>query len=192
MARHYNSNRGFTLIEMLTVVLITGIFAAIAWPFLAKDKRFTNTIPQIESTLKIVSLKARANSGNPYRVTLQANGGEQFLKVDYLLSNNCTPTNTATWESAAWRQDPAQTLYLPTTVTVSNFPVKGFCFNGKGESVLSPGTAAGTPKSFDVSANNSNSSAKAVKATISISAIGDISRRTYDKYNNEITGGKFN
>ena len=203
MARLTKNNLGFTLVEMLTVVIITGVLASIAWPSLFKEKSFATTVPQIESVFKIISLKARANSGNAYRITLKTTGTtpgntQQSLKIDYVLNQGCIAPNSAAgiaaWENFAWKEDPAQTLELPRGVEIpvspSNgfFPSKGFCFSGKGEVVLAPGSA-GT-RSFDIS--SAKSSTKAKKATINISIIGDVSRRTYDSQNVEILYGKFN
>jgi prepilin-type N-terminal cleavage/methylation domain-containing protein len=203
MARPTNTNLGFTLIEMLTVVIITGVLAAIVWPSFLKEKSFANTVPQIESIFKIVSLKARANSGNAYRITLKTIGTtpgntQQSLKIDYVLNQGCTAPNNAAgianWENFAWKEDPNQTLELPRGVEIpvspssGFFPNKGFCFSGKGEVVLAPGSA-GT-KTFDIS--SPYASTKAKKATIAISIIGDVSRKTYDSQNAEIPYGKFN
>ncbi len=189
MARPNNSNLGFTLVEMLAVVIITGILAAIALPSFLKNRTFATTIPQIESTLRLVSLKARASSGNPYRVTLGNRAGEQFLDVRYLANSACTTTNTVAWESNKdWKQEPNLILSLPTTVVISNFPSKGFCFNSRGEAVLSPGSVAADSRSFTIS---NTSSGKVAKAVISISLIGDNSRATYDA-NNVSLDGKLN
>jgi prepilin-type N-terminal cleavage/methylation domain-containing protein len=196
MARHRNNNSGFTLIEMLTVVSITAILTAIALPSFYKDKSFVNTVPQIESTFRIVGLKARANSGNPYRLTLQTTGTTQSLKVQYITGNNCNPTGTPAgvlaWESnSGWKHDPIQTFNLPPTVviTASSFPTNGFCFNGRGEVIVPPGTK--NDRSFDVTNQDPKKSGKAVKATFSISAIGDINYDTFDKSNNSLAK-KFN
>jgi prepilin-type N-terminal cleavage/methylation domain-containing protein len=187
MARTSNSNNGFTLTEILAVVLITGILASIAVPSLNK-KTFARTVPQIEGTLKVVSLKARANTGNPYRITLQGTAPNQFLKVDYIKNGSCNSLSTA-----AWRQDPTQTLYLPDEVVISGFPAGGICFDGRGQASVLAGSAPGAPRSFDVT--DSKRTSKATKATINVSAIGDISRRTFSEVGGvytEILDGKFN
>jgi prepilin-type N-terminal cleavage/methylation domain-containing protein len=180
MARPNNSNLGFSLIELLTVVIITATLTAIAWPFF-QNKVFARTVPQIESTLKVVSLKARANAGNSYRVTLQ---GNSLLKVDYILNGRCDTPATA-----AWRQDPAQSFDLPDDVSIPDFPVGGICFDGTGQVSLSPGSVPGTTRSFNIVNNKATS--KAVKANISISSIGDITRTTFDSNNTVIPDGKF-
>lgn len=179
MARLTKNNLGFTLIEVLTVVMITAILAAIAWPYLS-NKVFARTVPKIESTFKIVSLKARSNAGNPYRITLEGTApAEQVIKVDYIINGNCnTPA------SAAWRQDPVQTLELPSEVEVINFPSGGFCFDGTGQATSLPITA---PASFTVRTLKQNS--LAARAVIAVSLIGDVHRTTFDQ-NNSNLGGK--
>jgi prepilin-type N-terminal cleavage/methylation domain-containing protein len=179
MARHTNSNLGFTLIEVLTVVMITAILAAIAWPYLS-NKVFARTVPKIESTFRVVSLKARANAGNPYRITLQGTApAEQVIKVDYIINGNCNAP-----AAAAWRQDPVQTLELPSDIEVINFPPSGFCFDGTGQATSLPITA---PASFTVRALKQNS--LAARAVIAVSLIGDVNRTTFDQ-NNSNLGGK--
>lgn len=175
MTRPNNSNLGFSLVELLTVVIIAAILAAIAWPSFQK-KVFAKTVPQIESTVKIVSLKARANAGNPYRISLQG----RWIRVDSILSGNCTTTAA---NSAGWRQDPTQSFELPDHVSITNFPAGGICFDGTGQA------APGTTRSFDVI--NNKADAKAVKANITISLIGDVTRTLYDSNGAVIANGKF-
>lgn len=178
MARPTNNNLGFTLIEILTVVLITGILAAFAWPYLS-NKAFARTVPQIESALKVVGLKARANAGNPYRVTLRGIApAEQTIEVRYIVNGNCNTPITA-----AWRQDPVQTLELPSDVEITGFPANGFCFDGTGQATPLPASA---PASFTVRAVRQSS--LAARASLSVSLIGDVSRITFDKNNRNLNG----
>jgi prepilin-type N-terminal cleavage/methylation domain-containing protein len=178
MARPTNNNLGFTLLELLSVVLITAILAAIAFPYFT-NKVFARTIPKIESTLKVVSLKARANAGNPYRVTLQGTApAPQLLRVDYIINGNCnTPA------AAAWRQDPVQTLELPSDIAVINFPSGGFCFDGTGQATSLP---VNEPASFTVRAVKQSS--LAARAVIAVSLIGEVDLTTFDQNNNNLNG----
>jgi prepilin-type N-terminal cleavage/methylation domain-containing protein len=184
MAR-YNNHSGFTLIEILVVALITGILAAIALPYF-QNKAYARTVPTVESTIKIVSLKARANAGNPYRLTLEGTATTgQVLRVHHLVNGNCSAVATA-----AWRRNPSQDIDLPITdVTITDFPPGGFCFDGTGQAGLSPGSPPNTPMSFKLINLKRNS--KAVRTDISISLIGDVSRRTFNAANIEIPYGKF-
>ncbi len=175
MTRPNNSNLGFSLVELLTVVIITAIIAAIAFPSF-QNKVFAKTVPQIESTIKIVSLKSRANAGNPYRISLQG----KWIRVDSIPNGNCTTTPIT---ASGWSQDPTQSFELPDDVSITNFPPNGICFDGTGQA------APGTVRSFDVINNRANS--RAVKASITISLIGDVTRTLYDSNNTVITNGKF-
>jgi prepilin-type N-terminal cleavage/methylation domain-containing protein len=192
MVRHSNSNLGFTLVEMITVVFITGVLAAIGIQSMAKNNSFTNTVVKVESGLRVTSLKARAAAGNPYRVTVQVdpNTGEQFLKTQHLVNGNCSSATTAT---ALWRDDPTQDIYVPKRIVIPTVadatninirPFPGFCFDGRGN--VSP--VNGASRIFSML--DKKPGEKAVLANISISAIGDL---THDTYKSDGTSlyGKF-
>lgn len=166
------------------VILITGILAGIALPYL-QNKVYAKTVPTVESTVKVVSLKARANAGNPYRLTLVGTPATgQTLRVHHLVNGSCNAIATA-----AWRRDPSQDIDLPISdVTITDFPPGGFCFDGTGQAGLSPGSPPNTPMSFKI--RNLKKNSKAVRTDISISLIGDVSRKTFNAANVEIQYGK--
>jgi prepilin-type N-terminal cleavage/methylation domain-containing protein len=188
MVRHSNSNLGFTLIEMIVVVFITGVLAAIGIQSMAKNSSFTNTVVKVEAGLRVTSLRARASAGNPYRITLQVdpNTGEQFLKTQHLVNGNCNAVATA-----LWRDDPTQDIYIPKRIvvpTVANVmnpnikPFPGFCFDGRGNVV----SLNGSSRIFSM--QDSKPGEKAVLANILISAIGDLTRETYKSNGNSLYG----
>ena len=176
---------------MLTVVLITGILAAIGVQSLAKNNSFSNTVVKVTSGLRVTSLKARANAGIPYRVTLQVdpNTTEQFLRTQYLVNSNCNAPATA-----PWRQDATQDIYIPKRIVIPNTidagnpsikPFPGFCFDGRGKVT----SLNGATRIFSM--KDSKPGEKATLANISISAIGDFTYETYSS-NSTPLGTKFN
>jgi prepilin-type N-terminal cleavage/methylation domain-containing protein len=189
---------GFSLVEMIAIVAIVGILAGIAAPsLLSQKKEFRNSVSAIESMLKTVNLSARANSGNPYRISLATkrvnNATQQYLKVDILQNGTCNP---AEWVdlTRAVRHDVRRDFMLPEGVEVLNGGAFGFpavnapnnqnaiCFNGRGETF-------GGSRVFEIV--DREAQGEAVRARITLSFVGDVARKTYRRDGSEIPNGKF-
>jgi type II secretory pathway pseudopilin PulG len=186
MKRPNHTNAGFTLVEILVILIITGILAGIAAPsLLSQNKVFKRSVVAIETLIKTTSLSARANSGNPYRMIVLNSTFEgkakQTLRVEILRNGSCDP-NAPLPTNSNWQPDIRKDFDLPEGVVISAsgatsnpFPstsTNGICFNGRGE-VFAGGRVFDI---FDTQARQ-----ESVKATIAISAVGDISRKTYRK-----------
>lgn len=188
------SNSGFSLVEILVILVITGILAGIAAPSLLSQQRvFKRSVGSIETLLKTTNLSARANSGNPYRITVQqtmlGTKPVQTMKVEILQNGDCNPT-TPLPANQNWRHDVRKDFVLPegiqiTTTGPNGFPAtatsNGICFNGRGE-------VFGGQKSFDIVDTQNRS--EAVRARLTLSMVGDIARRTWRRNGTEISQGE--
>jgi type II secretory pathway pseudopilin PulG len=188
-----HSSSGFTLVEVLAILVITGILAGIAAPsLLSQQKVFKRAVGSIETLLKTTSLSARANSGNPYRITVQrrvvGNKSEQLLKVEVFQDGLCDPTKTLP-NDPKWRHDVRKDYVLPEGVQITvnganGFPAtatsNGICFNGRGE-------VFGGQKAFEVVDIQNRS--EAVRARLTVSVVGDITRKTWRGNGTEISQG---
>jgi prepilin-type N-terminal cleavage/methylation domain-containing protein len=175
-----SNNSGFTLLEILTVLVITGILISIAAPsFISQKRELRQAVISIETLLRTVNLTARANSGNPYRVSVASDNitypnrpPTTFLKVEYLQNGTCADVN-GNAQNQGWQEDVRKRVELPDSITISNFPAiaspnNGLCFNGRGE-VFRGG------QNFTVNVATNQQFNNAVSAVINVSTVGDVS-----------------
>jgi prepilin-type N-terminal cleavage/methylation domain-containing protein len=189
-----HSSSGFTLVEILVVLVIAAILIGIAAPSLLSQQRvFKRAVGSIETLLKTTNLSARANSGNPYRITIQ-NGQfsgkpQQTLKVEILQNGDCNPA-TSLPSGQTWRHDVRKDYVLPEGIEILTtgpygFPAtttsNGICFNGRGE-------VFGGQKNFVIVDTQKRNTA--IRAQLAISMVGDIARTTWNGNGTEIPKGE--
>lgn len=168
--------------EMLATLAITGILAAIAAPsFLSEKKDLREAVIPIETLIKTVNLSAKANSGNPYRITLvNSSNGRQYIRAATFQNGSCNPATT----NQLWRNDPKLEFLVPADIQISNFPsttTNGICFNGRGE-------VNGGQQTFDII--DPQERRTKIRANITVSVVGDIKRTTYNKSGTSDASGK--
>jgi prepilin-type N-terminal cleavage/methylation domain-containing protein len=171
---------GFTLIEMLVVLLIAGILAAIAAPSLISQKKsMRSAISQTESMLKTVNMVARANAGNPYRIrSVYDAGADRYqLRVESRRSGTCSSTDR-------WIGDNNKFVDLPAGITIADedgtaipsvktasLAANTICFNSLGES-------DGGEKKFSIVDMQGQS--KVYRAKIQVTSVGDVLLTKFD------------
>jgi general secretion pathway protein G len=95
-------NRAFTLVEILIVVVILGILAAIVVPQFtnaSEDAQVGNVESQLQTIRAQIELYRVRNNGN-YPPSLDAGTWADLLGADYLRANPVNP-RTGRWEVAA-------------------------------------------------------------------------------------------
>jgi prepilin-type N-terminal cleavage/methylation domain-containing protein len=181
----YNS-QGYTLVEMLVVLTITGVFMGIALPsFLALNKPLRDGSSQFKSHLTLIRSKAISTS-QAYRIrpkytTAGAynNGIAHNFVVEY--AANCKVANTG-WKIASEldldlpplvgiTNVASSTFAAPVTATITNSLAWNICFDSRG--IVDTVTQVVLK---DFQGNN-----KAQIAVVSITKVGNVDFYTYAK-----------
>jgi prepilin-type N-terminal cleavage/methylation domain-containing protein len=176
------ANQGFTLVEVLTVVAITGILAAISLPsLLSQNKPMKYAVSQVNTMLKTVNLVARANSGNPYRIRPTYVSGQYQFRVETRINGTCENSSTA----ANWVGDNNKFVYLPVGITIRNAnnsanfdslsstakDAMTICFDGRG-------TESNGGRTFNLVDTKNTSSIH--RSQFQVTSVGDVSYSSFD------------
>ncbi len=135
-------NAGFTLVELLIVVALMGILAALSAPFLIAAKVASNEASAIGSMKAINSAQAAYSSscgGNYYTTTINTLVSGNFVSVDVVLlpksgfTVSLGPGATAAAGADDCLGEPTQTGYYATAVPVGpEAGRRGFATNNAG------------------------------------------------------------
>ena len=126
-------NRGFTLVELVVVIVILGILGAVAVPRFFSDRTFLERgyYDELATALKYAQKLAVA-SGCPVRVEIQAGGYEARQQAP--TSGRCNPADS-TWSTGVVLAD-GQLLSGTSPMGVSASPAVTMVFDALGRTDL--------------------------------------------------------
>jgi MSHA pilin protein MshC len=134
MNRRSTSEAGFTLVELVVVIVILGVVSAIAAPRFFDDRSFMERgyYEELTAALKYAQKLAVA-SGCPVRFEIQG-GGSYEARQQQALGSRCDPADSS-WSTGVMRAD-GQLLSGASPLGVSATPAVTFVFDALGRTNL--------------------------------------------------------